>query len=76
VAAAHEERRGAILQELQMLAARMGTLPRPRAPFTTLETAPVPEAPQNTEPCQRSLQPRLTLGQRPNRLHGLHSGKP
>ena len=37
VAEEHEARRGAILKELQGLAARMGALPRPRAPFAVLE---------------------------------------
>jgi hypothetical protein len=37
VAEEHEVRRGAILKELQSLAARMGSLPRPRAPFAVLE---------------------------------------
>jgi hypothetical protein len=37
VAEEHEARRGAILKELQSLAARMGALPRPRAPFAVLE---------------------------------------
>jgi len=46
VAAAHEARRVTILKELQMLAGRMGMLPSPRAPFTTLETVPVPELSQ------------------------------
>jgi hypothetical protein len=39
VAMEHEMRRGAILGELQSLAARMGALPRPRGPVTTLEEA-------------------------------------
>ncbi len=37
VAEEHEARRGVILRELQALAARMGALPRPRAPFAVLE---------------------------------------
>lgn len=37
VAEEHEARRGVILKELQSLAARMGALPRPRAPFAALE---------------------------------------
>jgi hypothetical protein len=37
VAQEHEARRSVILQELQTLAARMGALPRPRAPFAVLE---------------------------------------
>jgi hypothetical protein len=39
-AADHEARRGAILNELQSLAARMGALPRPREPYTALTEAP------------------------------------
>ena len=41
VAEEHEARRGAILKELQTLAARMGALPRPRRPFAALEEAPL-----------------------------------
>jgi hypothetical protein len=41
VAEEHEARRGAILKELQSLAARMGALPRPRRPFAALEEAAV-----------------------------------
>ena len=41
VAEEHEARRGAILMELQSLAARMGALPRPRRPFAALEEAAV-----------------------------------
>jgi hypothetical protein len=41
VAEEHEVRRGAILKELQGLAARMGALPRPRRPFAALEEVPV-----------------------------------
>ena len=41
VAEEHEVRRGAILKELQSLAARMGALPRPRRPFAALEEAAV-----------------------------------
>jgi hypothetical protein len=41
VAADHEARRGAILNELQSLAARMGALPRPpQQPYATLTEAP------------------------------------
>jgi hypothetical protein len=40
VAEEHEARRGAILKELQSLAARMGALPR-RRPFAALEEAAV-----------------------------------
>jgi hypothetical protein len=36
-AADHEARRGAILTELQSLAARMGALPRPREPYALTE---------------------------------------
>jgi type II secretory pathway component HofQ len=39
-AADHEARRGAILTELQSLAARMGALPRPREPYAALTEAP------------------------------------
>ena len=39
-AADHEARRGAILNELQSLAARMGALPRPREPYAALTEAP------------------------------------
>jgi len=41
VAEEHEARRGAILRELQSLAARMGALPRSRRPFAALEEAAV-----------------------------------
>jgi hypothetical protein len=41
LAVEHEVRRGAILKELQGLAARMGALPRPRGPFAALEEAPL-----------------------------------
>jgi len=41
VALEHEVRRGAILNELQSLAQRMGTLPRPRGPFAALEETPL-----------------------------------
>jgi hypothetical protein len=42
VAADHEVRRGAILNELQSLAARMGALPRsPQEPYAALTEAPV-----------------------------------
>jgi hypothetical protein len=61
VAAAHEARRVTILKELQLLAGRMGMLPGPRAPFTALETVPVPElsqtiGPVETAPVQEPLQ--------------------
>jgi len=50
LAVEHEVRRGAILKELQGLAARMGSLPRPRGPFAALEEAALDvsanEAPQ------------------------------
>jgi|GEM_PF-1627765 len=39
LATEHEMRRGAILKELQSLAARMGALPRPRQPFAAIEEA-------------------------------------
>ena len=39
-AADHEARRGAILNELQSLAARMGALPGPREPYASLTNAP------------------------------------
>jgi hypothetical protein len=41
VALEHEARRGAILQELQTLAARMGALPKPRVPVAALEGVPL-----------------------------------
>ena len=51
VAQEHETRRSVILNELQGLAARMGALPRPRAPFAVLEETarnlPAHEAPQS-----------------------------
>jgi hypothetical protein len=53
VAEEHEARRGAILKELQSLAARMGALPRPRRPFAALEEAPVDL--QSQEPPQPAL---------------------
>jgi hypothetical protein len=67
VAAAHGERRLAILKELQMLAGRMGMLPGPRGPFTTLETAPAPElaqaiGPAETAPAQEPSQPSEPVG--------------
>jgi hypothetical protein len=40
VAADHEARRGAILNELQSLAARMGALPKPLEPYAALTEAP------------------------------------
>ena len=40
VADEHETRRGIILKELQLLAHRMGSLPRPRAPFAVVEETP------------------------------------
>ena len=53
VAEEHEVRRGAILKELQSLAARMGALPRPRRPFAALEEAAV-DLPSD-EPSQPAL---------------------
>jgi hypothetical protein len=41
LAVEHEARRGAILRELQGLAARMGSLPRPRGTFAALEETPL-----------------------------------
>jgi hypothetical protein len=51
VAQEHEARRGVILKELQGLAARMGALPRPRAPFAVLEE-PVHELTTQEPPAQ------------------------
>ena len=48
VAAEHEARRGAILNELQSLAARMGALPRPQKPVAALTEAPLDLTPQLT----------------------------
>jgi len=47
-AADHEARRGAILSELQSLAARMGALPRPQEPYDALTAAALdlPEMPK------------------------------
>ena len=42
IAAEHETRRGAILNELQMLAARMCALHKPREPVAAIEEAPAP----------------------------------
>jgi hypothetical protein len=53
VAVEHEARRGAILNELQGLAARMGALPRPRRPFAALEETPL------DLPSRESPQPAL-----------------
>jgi hypothetical protein len=50
VAEEHEARRGVILKELQSLAARMGALPRPRAPFAALEEQPLDLAARETAP--------------------------
>jgi len=46
VAAEHEVRRGAILNELQMLAARMCALHKPREPFAAIEEATPPPSPE------------------------------
>ena len=46
IAAEHEVRRGAILSELQLLAARMCALHKPREPFTAIEEAPPPPSPE------------------------------
>jgi hypothetical protein len=53
VAQEHEARRGAILTELQSLAARIGALPRARGPVATLEEAPLDLAAQ--EPQQPAI---------------------
>jgi hypothetical protein len=37
----HEMRREGILRELQSLASRMGSLPMPRQPYASLESAPL-----------------------------------
>jgi hypothetical protein len=51
VAAAHEARRGEILQELQMLAARLFVLPRPREPSAEPEKVfQLEEPPREVEP--------------------------
>ena len=52
VAAEHEVRRGAILNELQMLAARMCALHKPREPFAAIEEAPLP-SPETLTPVVR-----------------------
>jgi hypothetical protein len=52
VAAEHEVRRGAILNELQMLAARMCALHKPREPFAAIEEAP-PPSPETQAPVVR-----------------------
>jgi hypothetical protein len=52
VAAEHEVRRGAILNELQMLAARMCALHKPREPFAAIEEAP-PTSPETRTPVVR-----------------------
>jgi hypothetical protein len=46
IAAEHEVRRGAILNELQMLAARMCALHKPREPIAAIEEAPPPPSPE------------------------------
>jgi hypothetical protein len=48
LAAEHEARRGAILQELQTLAGRLFVLPRPREQVAALEEAPQEEATRET----------------------------
>jgi hypothetical protein len=52
VAAEHEVRRGAILNELQMLAARMCVLHKPHEPFAAIEEAPLP-SPETLTPVVR-----------------------
>jgi len=52
IAAEHEVRRGAILNELQMLAARMCALHKPREPFAAIEEAP-PPSPETQTPVVR-----------------------
>jgi hypothetical protein len=47
VAAAHEARRGEVLKELQMLAARLFVLPRPREPSAELENVVQLEEPSH-----------------------------
>ena len=54
VAADHEARRGAILSELQSLAARMGALPRPpQEPYAALTETPVNVPPREIAPLAR-----------------------
>ena len=53
IAAEHEVRRGAILNELQMLAARMCALHKPREPFAAIEEAPPPTSPETQMPVVR-----------------------
>jgi hypothetical protein len=54
VAADHEARRGAILSELQILAARMGALPRPpQEPYGALTETPVNLPPREIAPLAR-----------------------
>jgi len=54
VAADHEARRGAILSELQSLAARMGALPRPpQEPYAALMETPVNVPPREIAPLAR-----------------------
>ena len=54
VAADHEARRGAILSELQSLAARMGALPRPpQEPYAALTETPVNLTPREITPLAR-----------------------
>jgi hypothetical protein len=54
VAAEHEVRRGAILSELQSLAARMGALPRPpQEPYAALTETPVNVPPREIVPLAR-----------------------
>ena len=53
IAAEHEVRRGAILNELQMLAARMCALHKPREPFAAIEEAPPPPSLETQTPVVR-----------------------
>ena len=54
VAADHQARRGAILSELQSLAARMGALPRPpQEPYAALMETPVNLPPREIAPLAR-----------------------
>jgi hypothetical protein len=54
VASDHEARRGAILNELQSLAARMGALPRPpQEPYAALTETPVNLTPREITPLAR-----------------------
>ena len=86
VAEEHEVRRGAILKELQGLAARMGALPRPRRPFAALEEVPVDLAAERAAAAAGPAWRRLAPGGRQYpggaglalqwpRSHGLKAGR-